>query len=117
RLAQLVGKEVNDDLSAMPGLEVPWSNRGANITFARTDFAFGEIRNDVLGGEMDATIVEVAFHDQIDDARLLRDPKARNACARAACQAIVRYMNQFDAAPLIFLPEPPREIRAIATGS
>ncbi|HKS36682.1 MAG TPA: fibronectin type III domain-containing protein [Verrucomicrobiae bacterium] len=116
RWAQLAGAEVNDDLSALaiPPLEVAWFNRGANITYARTDFAFGEIRNDAIGGEMDATIIEVAFHDHADDARLMRDPKVRNAVARACCQAAVRYMNQFDAVPLNFLPEPPVRVRAVA---
>jgi fibronectin type III domain protein len=116
RWAQLVGAEVNNDLSALtvPPLEVAWFNRGANITYARTDFAFGEIRNDAIGGEMDATIVEVAFHDNADDARLMRDPKVRNAVARAGYQAAVRYMNQFDAVPLNLLPEPPANVRAVA---
>jgi len=116
RWAQLVGAEVNNDLSALtvPPLEVAWFNRGANITFARTDFAFGEIRNDAIGGEMDASIVEVAFHDDVNDARLLRDPKVRNAIARASYQAVVRYMNQFDGVPLNFLPEPPANVRAMA---
>lgn len=119
RWAQLTGAEVNNDLSALtvPPLEVAWFNRGANITFARTDFAFGEIRNDAIGGEMDATIIEVAFHDSVDDARLMRDPKVRNAVARACYQATVRYMNQFDGAPLNFLPEPPGNVRAVANAN
>ena len=119
RLAQLLGQEVNDDLtgSLAPPLELAWSDRNANITFRRTDFAFGEIRNDTLGGEMDATIVEVAFHDNDSDARLLRDPKVRNWVARAAYQGVVRYMNEFDGAPLVFLPEPPGSVRAVASGS
>ncbi len=118
RLAQLLGAEINNDLSAfgVPPLEVAWNNRGANVTFRRTDFAFGEIRNDTLGGEMDATIVEVAFHDNDSDARLLRDPRVRNWVARATYQGVVRYMNEFDGAPLTFLPEPPQNPRAIASG-
>jgi hypothetical protein len=119
RLAQLLGAEINNDLSTfgVPPLEVAWNNRGGNVTFRRTDFAFGEIRNDTLGGEMDATIVEVAFHDNDSDARLLRDPKVRNWVARATYQGVVRYMNEFDGAPLTFLPEPPQNPRAIASGS
>lgn len=119
RLAQLLGAEINNDLSAfgVPPLEVAWNNRGANVTYRRTDFAFGEIRNDTLDGEMDATIVEVAFHDNDSDARLLRDPKVRNWVARATYQGVVRYMNEFDGVPLTFLPEPPQNPRAIASGS
>jgi hypothetical protein len=118
RLAQLTGREVNDDLVALgvPPLELPWPDRGGNVTFRRTDFAFGEIRNNTLGGEMDATIVEVAFHDDDEDARLLRDPKVRNWVGRATYQAVVRYMNEFDGASLVFLPEPPGNVRAISSG-
>lgn len=117
RLAQLTGLEINNDLVAIgtPPLEVAWYNRGTSVTYARTDYAFGEIRGDTLGYEMDATIIEVAFHDDTSDAKLLRDPKARNWVARAAYQAVVRYMNQFDGVALNFLPEPPGNVRAVAT--
>ena len=116
RFAQLVGSEVNTTLSAMsvPPLELPWFKR-ANVTYARDDYAFGEINNKVIGDQFDATILEVAFHDSRDDARLLRDPKVRDMIARCSYQAIVRYMNEFDGAPLRFLLEPPQNVRA--TGS
>jgi hypothetical protein len=119
RLAQLTGIEVNNDLVGIgaPPLEVAWYNRGSSVTYARTDYAFGEIRGDTLNYEMDATIIEVAFHDDASDTKLLRDPKARNWVARAAYQAVVRYMNQFDGVPLSFLPEPPGNVRAVATPS
>ncbi|HWI56068.1 MAG TPA: fibronectin type III domain-containing protein, partial [Bacillota bacterium] len=115
RLAQLVGAEVNSDLVGIgsPPLEVPWYN-ASSVTFARSDYAFGEIRGDVLNYEMDATIVEVAYHDDVSDAKLLRDPKARNWIARAAYQGLLRYLNQFDGVPLNFLPEPPVNVRAMA---
>jgi hypothetical protein len=115
QLAQLLAKEVNDDLVSLSGrLELPWQNR-TSLTYARSDFAFGEINNNALDGEMDATIVEVAFHDEPNDARLLRDPKVRDWVARATYQGLLRYFNQFDAAPLAFLPEPPGNVRAYAT--
>lgn len=118
QLALLLAKEVNDDLVGLSSsLEVAWYNRGANLTYARSDYAFGEINNNALSGEMDATIVEVAFHDHVDDAKLLRDPKARNWIARASYQGLLRYFNQFDAAPLVFLPEPPVNVRALATSN
>ncbi len=117
RLAQLLGTEVNNDLCAMtaPPLELAWYNRGANITYARTDYAFGEINNNTIGSEFDASMVEVAFHDDVSDAKLLRDPKARNWVARASYHAVVRYMNQFDGVPLNLLPEPPYNARALAS--
>jgi hypothetical protein len=113
RWAQLVGEEVNTTLSAMtvPPLEVPWFKR-QTVTYAREDYAFGEINNKVIGDEFDATILEVAFHDSLNDTKLLRDPKVRDVVGRCSYQAIVRYMNQFDGAPLQFLPEPPQNVRA-----
>lgn len=120
RLAQLIATELNNDMLAQtsPALEVPWFDRGASgITFARGDFAFGEINNTAISDEFDATIIEVAFHDNPEDATLLRDPRVRNIMARAAYQGVVRYMNEFDAVPAIFLPEPPSNVRAVATNS
>lgn len=118
QLALLLAREVNDDLVALSNsLEVAWYQRGSSLTYARSDYAFGEINNNALNGEMDATIIEVAFHDNADDARLLRDPKARNWVARASYQGLLRYFNQFDAAPLVFLPEPPVNVRAMATNN
>ena len=117
-LAWRLAKEVNDDLVAIgsPPLEVAWSNRSTSnsLIFARSDFAFGEINNTTLTNQMDATILEVAFHDNESDALLLRDPKVRNWIARSTYQGLLRYFNQFDAAPLEFLPEPPGNVRALA---
>jgi fibronectin type III domain protein/N-acetylmuramoyl-L-alanine amidase-like protein len=116
RLAQLIGQEVNNDLVTFgsPPLEIPWYDRGTAVTLSRTDIAFGEINNIYIDDEFDATILEVAFHDNVDDARLLRDPKARQAVARATYQGVIRYMNEFATVPLAFLPEPPSNVRALA---
>lgn len=120
RLAQLIATELNDDMVGLtnPPPEVPWFSRSAgSLTFARGDFAFGEINNGAISAEFDATIIEVGFHDNPDDARLLRDPRVRNAMARASYQGIVRYMNEFDGVSLVFLPEPPTNVRALANDS
>jgi len=114
-LAQICGQTVNDELVALgsPPLEFPWFDRGTNITYSS---AYGEISDNNFVDEMDATIIEVAYHDNATDAALLRDPRVRNAVARAAMHAIVKYMNRFDTndpVPLIFLPEPPANVRAI----
>lgn len=117
RLAYLIASELNADMNAQtsPPLEVPWFNRpDSQLTFARSDFAFGEINNSAISKEFDATIIEVAFHDHPDDALLLRDPRVRNVMARAAYQGVVRYMNEFDGAPLALVPEPPGNVRAVA---
>ncbi len=110
RLAELVGAELTTTFCGMtvPPLELPWFKR-TTVAFARGDFAFGEINNRTIQDTFDATILEVAFHDSRDDAKLLRDPKVRDIAGRCSYQALVRYMNEFDGLPLQFLPEPPRE--------
>lgn len=97
-------------------LETAWSSRTqSGLTFARTDFAFGEIRDDVLGGEMDATILEVAFHDSVEDALLLRSPKVREAVARATTQGVVKQFAAYGGGPLAFAPSAPIQPRATLT--
>ena len=103
------------ELQAAGRLETPWFTRSRSaLTFARTDFAFGEIRNDVLGGEMDATIVECAFHDSVEDALLLRSPIVRDAMARATLHGLIRHFATVGAGPIGFPPSPPIQVRAIA---
>lgn len=111
--AQLVGKEVNDDLVALGGsLESTWFNR-ANPTLDRSDIEFGEINNLVIGDEFDATIVEVAYHDNVTDAALMRDPKVRDYVARASLQATIKYFNQINGESLVLPPDSPTNVRAI----
>ena len=113
-LAQLCGSTVNDELVGLgsPPLEFAWNDRGTNITYSG---GYSELSNNNFVNVMDATIIEVAYHDDATDAALLRDPRARGAVGRAAMHAVVKYMNQFDTnspVPLIFLPEPPANLRA-----
>jgi hypothetical protein len=113
-LARFVAQEVNDDLYAQSTTwEHRWNNRGANVTYSQT-FGFGEINNTAINDEFDATIIEVGFHDNQEDAELMRDPKMRQAAARAAYQGMIRYFNQFGGVPLTFLPEPPTNLQATA---
>jgi len=117
-LAQIAGQEVNDDLVALgaPPLEYAWDN---NTTVTYTG-GYGEISSSYFNDEMDATIIEVAYHDNAIDAALLRDAKARAAVGKAAMHAVVKYFNQFDTntfPPLLFLPEPPANVRALSSGT
>ncbi|HEV8377761.1 MAG TPA: LEPR-XLL domain-containing protein, partial [Tepidisphaeraceae bacterium] len=112
--AELVGREINDDLvlTGSPPLEFPWFNRTV-VTLDRSDIDFGEINSNSINNEMDATIAEVAFHDNTSDAALLRDPKVRNLVGRAAYQATVRYFATYPNTTAVnLLPEPPTEVRA-----
>ncbi len=117
--AKLIGDEINDDMVGIgsPPLEVSWFERGSNTTFARSDFAFGEIRTSATGDEFDATIAEVAFHDNASDAQLLRDPKVRKAVARASYHATVNYFNQFGGGSIALMPDVPTNVRAITNNS
>ena len=75
---------------------------------------YSEITGSLFNYEMDATIIEVAFHDSADDARLLRDVRARGAVGKAAMHAVIKYMNEFAGGPLVFPPDPPASVRAQA---
>lgn len=93
--------------------EFTWNDR-ASSTY--TD-AYGEITNSYFGSKMDATIIEVAYHDNSSDAALLRDPKVRNVHGRAAYHAAVQYFSNFRGGPLAYLPEPPVRFRAVNNGT
>ena len=90
--AQLVGREVTDDLVAQgTKVEFPWANN-ATVVLDRSDIEFGEINNHSINSEFDATICEVAFHDNTSDAADMRDPKVRDWVARASLEATIRYL-------------------------
>jgi hypothetical protein len=117
-LANIAGGEVNDDLVALgaPPLEFAWFNK-ATHTYTG---GYGEIDGSTFNYEMPATIIEVAFHDDATDAAIMRDAKARSAVGKAAMHAVVKFMNMYDtngAPPLLFLPEPPSNLRALAANT
>lgn len=117
-LASRLGQEINDDMVAQNGqFEHNWFNRGTNVTLDRSDIEFGEINNNVINNEFDATIVETAFHDNQLDAELMRDPKVRDALARATYQGLIRYFRDVDgnATPATQLPGPVTGVRAAST--
>ncbi len=108
-LALYTGRQINQDMQALNGLyEHDWSNRTTH-TFTSS---FGEI-NLGSGSEMDATIIEVAFHDQAQDADLLNDPKVRDQLARSTYEAVVEYFSNFGGlADTTSLPSTPTGITA-----
>ncbi|MEM8495078.1 MAG: N-acetylmuramoyl-L-alanine amidase, partial [Planctomycetota bacterium] len=113
-LANTLGREVNDDLVAQNGdFEHNWFNRSV-VTLDRSDIEFGEINNEIINNEFDATIVETGFHDNTQDAQMLRDPKVRDALARATYQGLVNYFNAVDGTvtSLTKLPPPVENLRA-----
>lgn len=118
-LARSLAQEVNDDMVARSDLERPWQERGENVTLDRTDIEFGEINNLYINGEFDATIVEVAFHDNLQDALLMRTPPVRDAVARATYEGLIKYFRAADGnkTPATSLPQPVTGVRAQSSES
>jgi len=117
-LAKTLAKEVNDDLVARSGqYEHAWVHR-STITLDRGDIEFGEINNEYINNEFDATIVETGFHDNQLDAKLLRDPRVRDAIARATCQGVFRYFHalQHGTSPIVMPPGPVTGLHAKSAG-
>ncbi len=97
-LAKLTANELNAEMT-QSGLRLKklW-HVGNRLTAAHINF--GEIRRDFLNNEMSATILEVAFHDDMEDAILLRQLSVRNAVAESAYRATVRYFGEVGGANL-----------------
>jgi hypothetical protein len=115
--ATLVAREINDDMVKLGNagkLEHPWFDRGSVVTLDRSDIEFGEINNLRINNEFDATIIETGFHDNVQDAQVMLDPRARDWMARASYQATAKYFNQFAGTNATALPEAPTNVRAVA---
>ena len=90
-LATFVGRQINDDMIALNGLfEHNWQGRSPATNFQN----FGEIDGGP-NAEMDMTIIETGFHDNVLDAQLMRDPKVRDQMARSTYEAVVEYFSNF----------------------
>ncbi len=83
--------------------DASWQNRGTKTA------NFGELRELTT---MPGCLVEVAFHDNPDDANALKTPSFRNMAARAMYQGIVKFFNDRDGSPIDLLPEPPTHLAA-----
>ena len=106
-LANTLGLEINNDLVAQAGqFEHNWFNRGTSVTLDRGDIEFGEINNRWINGEFDATIMETGFHDSQLDAEMLRDPRVRDALARATYQGLIKYFRAVDSNATLATPLP-----------
>ncbi len=114
-LANTLGQEINDDLVAQNGqFEHNWFDRGNSVTLDRTDIEFGEINNLRINNEFDATIMETGFHDNQQDAEMLRDPRVRDALARSTYQGMIKYFRAVDgnSTPATTLPSPVTDVYA-----
>ncbi len=83
------------------GWESGWADRGLRQA------NFGEVRPLQT---MPGTLVEIAFHDEPNDANALKDPRFAQLTARAMYKGILRYFADKDGQTPVVLPEPPRNL-------
>jgi hypothetical protein len=108
--ATILADEFDADMLIVDSeFEHSWVDR-ASPTFSN---AYGAISTGNNSDEFDATIVELAFHDNVQDAELLRDPRVRRAMARACVHGIIRFLNTLPGSQvsLDFAPDTPRKPR------
>ncbi len=107
RLGLAIQEQLVSDLRG--GYQSDWKDRGLKSAY------FGEL-NTANQDEMAAALVEVAFHDNEEDATALKEPAWRRLVARAMYKGIVKFFADGDKTPGHLLPEPPREVMAINSG-
>ena len=115
QFATILSDEVDADMVARSAeFEHAWVDR-SEPTYTSS---YGAICTPANGNEFDATIVELAFHDNQQDAELLRDPRVRSAMAKSCVEGIIRFLNSLPGStvPLVFPPDTPRSVRAIDAG-
>jgi len=114
-LALYMGRQLNQDFQNLPGFfEYNWysgsTHTGANLNFGEIDLG--------PSAEMDATIIEIAFHDSVEDAAIMRDPKGRDQIARSMLQGTIEYFqNHTGLTNTTSLPTPPVNVRAVSHAS
>lgn len=114
-LAKSLAKQVNDDLVAQNGtMEHDWHDRGDKNTLDIEDKEFGEINNLFINNEFDATIIEVAFFDNKEDADLMRTAMVQDSVARATYKGLVKYFRAVDdnTTPATVMPAPVTDVHA-----
>ncbi|MGJ8662688.1 MAG: N-acetylmuramoyl-L-alanine amidase, partial [Marinicella sp.] len=100
-LQTAIHDELINDIRA--GWDSNWTDRGKRSAY------FGEV-NPSHNDEMPAMLIEMAFHDNSDDADALRHPHFRQLVARSIYQGIVNYFAQRDGINMTLLPEPPTHL-------
>lgn len=109
--ANILSDEFDADMLVLDGeFEHNWVDRWSPTYTS----AYGAISTNANSDEFDATIVELAFHDNEQDAQLLRDPRVRSAMGRACVHGIIRFLNTLPGSevPLAFAPDTPQSLHA-----
>ncbi len=110
--ATILGDKVEADMRLIDDalFEYLWGLRSNPYTSA-----YGAISTPNNGNEFDATIIEVAFHDNVEDTANLLNATVRNAVARSTLQGMIMFLNSLPGStvPLVFLPDPPEQVQAV----
>lgn len=113
--ATILGDKVEADMRLIDDdlFEYLWGLRSNPYTSA-----YGAISTEHNNNEFDATIIEVAFHDNVEDVANLLNATVRNAVARSTLQGMIMFLNSLPGStvPLTFLPDPPENVRAVHDG-
>lgn len=107
-LASSVQDELMDTIHTL--WDPAWYDRGIGSS------CFSEVDSD-LNGEMPSILVELAFHDNVDDAAHLKHPRFRDDASRAMARGIVRYFAERDGIAPAFQPEPPEAVQLVHDGT
>ncbi len=72
--------------------------------------------NPLHNPDMPSVLLELAYHDQVDDAARLKEPGFRRLAARAILQGLIKYFAVRDNQPVHLPPEPPVAVLARNAG-
>lgn len=114
-LATILSDEVDADMNQLSStFENAWVDRSSSTLTG----SYGAIATTNNANEFDATLIELAFHDNVSDAQILRDPRVRTAMGRACVQGIIRFLHSLPGStvPLAFPPSIPVAPRVIDQG-
>ncbi len=106
-LQRAVHTELIHDIRA--GWDAGWVDRG------RRSRNLGELRllwDGNPANRLPGVLVEIAYHDNPEDAAALKEPRFNQLAARAIYQGIVHYFEGKDGVDLVELPEPPTHLYA-----
>ncbi|MFP4343702.1 MAG: N-acetylmuramoyl-L-alanine amidase, partial [Anaerolineales bacterium] len=105
-LQQAVHDEIIQDLRA--GWDAGWRDLG------KRQLNLGEVRllwDSNPDNRMPGVLLELAYHDHVEDANALKDPRFNRLFARATYQGILHYFEQQEGVDLVEAPEPPTHLR------
>ena len=112
-LATYTARQIDVDMRARNGqFDHNWQTRTYELPGS-----YGEITNTYAAGEFDATIIEVAFHDNVQDAELLRDPRVRDQLGRSVYEATLEYFTNFGGTTNVALPSAPTNVSTVSNAS